>query len=618
MSHQIADDGVFRRHRGPVTSVVRIPGLQAALSCGYDGAVAYVDLDRRSFSLLGYHDHLVNQVTVNDDGTKAASSSSDYTISIWDIINHRRQRVLRGHSDDVEAFAFIDDATGVSVSRDSRIILWQLDTGAIIRVIEGHEKDVLSVAYDDGCIYTSGDDTTLRKWDAETGHLLHMWGPFDCETDTCAIDPANRRVVLGCDDGAIRVFDVDSGLPITEIKAHASGIKRVSVSPATGDVLSAAYDQRMLVWDSDTYSLKTTLNRQASAWERSFSWASDEMILGGTFDGTVLVWDAGSGECVDEIGRTNSGNSCLNDIAANSAGDFVTVADDGVVRRGRVTGREGQWTSEVHASSGRVLSNAVTMDPLSGLVISGTHDQKLQSYLDTGAGLENSAELPLNDGPVNCVRVANQPGYERQIFAACYSGAIVRADYAGQVLGRFTAHDGAAKALRLAPHVPVGVSCGADGSVNSWSFDGVMGSAFKGHTAIVNDLDLEPDGTRLVTVGRDFSLRIFSFEDGRLLDAIPVGHHSPKSVCFFDADTIIVGTYWGELIRVQPSTGSVRKRQLAANGISSLAKSGESVIAASYSGTVYVVRPGDLVTENTMETMTQRLEPSTLLAPAAP
>lgn len=615
MPHQAVDNGVFRRHRGPVTSVAQIPGTTAALSCGYDGAVAYVDLARRSLSLLGYHDHLVNHVTVNGVGTKAASSSSDYTILVWDIINRRRERVLRGHSDDVEAFAFIDDSTGVSVSRDSRIILWNLDTGEIIRIIEGHEKDVLSVSYHDGAIYTSGDDTTLRMWDVRSGQQLRMWGPFDCETDTCGIDPLHRRVVLGCDDGIIRIFNIDSGLRLAEIRAHESGIKRISISLTTGDILSAAYDQQMLVWSSDTHSVKTRLARQASAWERSFSWASDDTILGGTFDGTILVWDANSGECIDEIGSTGGGNSCLNDITANSAGEFVTVADDGVLRRGFVTRSQGRWTSAVHPPSGRVLSNAVTMDPASGLVFSGTHDQKLQGYLDNSSGLLHQTELPLNEGPVNCVRVADHPGYVGQVFAACYSGTIIRADPSGQVLGSFLAHDGAAKALRLHPHLPVGVSCSADSSVKSWSFEGAIRTAFSGHTAIVNDIDLEPDGTRLATVGRDFCLRIFSFEDGKLIDAIPVGHHSPKSVCFFDADTIIIGTYWGQLISVNPSSRKTRKRQVAPNGISALAKCGESVAAASYSGTVYLVCPGDLATENLIETMSQRLEPSALLAP---
>ena len=50
-------------------------------------------------------------------------------------------RVLRGHSDDVEDFAFVDDTTGASVSRDWRVLVWDLATGAITHeLLEGTKK----------------------------------------------------------------------------------------------------------------------------------------------------------------------------------------------------------------------------------------------------------------------------------------------------------------------------------------------------------------------------------------------------------------------------------------------------------------------------------------------
>ena len=258
----------FVRHRGPVTCVAGIPGRNAAVSSGYDGAVAYVDLDARRIELLGYHDHLVNRITVNRSGTIAASSSSDYTVALWDLRERRRVGTLLGHSDDVEDFAFVDLDTGVSVSRDWRVLVWNLETGAILRVLEGHEKDVLSVVSNNGQIFTSGDDMTLRMWDAESGQLLKLWGPFDNETDSCAIDPSHGRAVLGCDDGVIRVFEVGGAGMAEEIPAHRSGIKKVAVSPVSGDILSAAYDQKALVWDGGDFRQKVELERRATAWER--------------------------------------------------------------------------------------------------------------------------------------------------------------------------------------------------------------------------------------------------------------------------------------------------------------------------------------------------------------
>ena len=291
----INEEGSFDRHRGPVTCAAAVPGSDLVITSAYDGAVGLFDLGTGRVELLGYHDHLANRVTVDATGTRAASCSSDFNINIWDLPNRKLERVLRGHADDVEDFTFVDDHLGVSVSRDWRILVWNLDTGAIARVIEGHEKDVLSVVYDAGRIYTSGDDMTLRVWDLDTGRQIRMWGPFENETDSCAIDPIHRRAVLGDDDGFVRIFDIESGAPVAAIEAHSSGIKKVATCPRSGDILSAAYDQKLEIWDAETLERKTTLESLSTKWERSINWSPDgRQLLAGTFDGTLVAWDAAS------------------------------------------------------------------------------------------------------------------------------------------------------------------------------------------------------------------------------------------------------------------------------------------------------------------------------------
>ncbi|HVR09556.1 MAG TPA: hypothetical protein VMW75_16040, partial [Thermoanaerobaculia bacterium] len=183
----------FLRHRGPVTGVAQLAGSNLTVTSGYDGAVGIFDLRTHAVDLLGYHQHLVNRVVADPAGRRVASCSSDYTIGLWDPAGRRLERTLKGHSDDVEDFVFAGESTGVSASRDRRILVWDLDTGAVRLVLEGHEKDVLSLAYHDGRIYSAGDDMTLRVWDLASGRLLTTWGPFDTETDTCAIDPLSGR-----------------------------------------------------------------------------------------------------------------------------------------------------------------------------------------------------------------------------------------------------------------------------------------------------------------------------------------------------------------------------------------------------------------------------------------
>ena len=604
----------FIRHRGPVTCVSGIPNCNAAVTSGYDGAVGYADLSMGTVELMGYHDHLVNKITVNRAGTKAASSSSDYTIYIWDLASRKPERILKGHSDDVEDFVFANDRYGVSVSRDWRILVWDLHTGSIVRIIEGHEKDVLSVDVANDRIYTSGDDMTLRVWDLASGELIRKWGPFQDETDSLAIDAERGRAVLGCDDGVVRIFNIESGDSIAEIEAHSSGIKKVAVSPVTGDILSAAYDQRILVWDAGDMSLKLTLEPRATIWERSFNWSPDgKQILAGTFDGTVLVWDAGSGTCLGEVGDRGRGNACFNDVGSSDGGAVLAVSDDGLLHLGRLTANEADWISETEPGSGRTLSNAVTVDAEYAMAVSGAHNQKLHLFDFDGQSLGAEIDVQLGEGPVNSIRISHHSGYERECFVACYSGAIVRVSRKGEIRGHIRVHDGAVKALSLHPGKQTGVSCSADGALLAWDFEGTLLKRFPGHMAIVDDVDIDPEGKLIASVSRDFTLKIYQLEDGSLAGSYSLGHRSPKAVCFLDKDTVIVSNYWGSLLRFDLKSGAMTSHKIAKNGISALSRSGEYLVASSYDGALYLVDPSSLETVNTLRNMVQRLKPSALI-----
>lgn len=607
-------EDTFLRHRGPVTCVSGIPNRNAAVTSGYDGAVGYADLGAGTVELMGYHDHLANKITVNRTGTKAASSSSDYTIYIWDLATKQIERILRGHSDDVEDFVFVDDQYGVSVSRDWRILVWNLLTGAVVRIIEGHEKDVLSVDVANGRIYTSGDDMTLRVWDLASGELIRKWGPFEDETDSCAIDTIHNRAILGCDDGVVRVFDIETGERIAEIEAHSSGIKKVAVSPVTGDILSAAYDQRILVWDAGDMSLKLTLEPRATIWERSFNWSPDgSRILAGTFDGTVLVWDSATGQCLGEVGECGQGNACFNDVGSTDDGDVLTVSDDGLLRLGRLTPELATWVAEIEPGSGCMLANAVTIDAEYAMAVSGTHNQRLHLFEFTGQTLDKEIEVLIGEGPINCVRVSHHSGHEKESFVACYSGAIARVGRQGDIRGYIRVHDGAVKALRLHPSEKIGVSCSADGALLAWDFEGNLLKRFPGHLAIVDDVDIDPGGSLIASVSRDFTMKVYRLDDGRLVGSYSLGHRSPKAVCFLDEDTVIVTNYWGALLRFDLSSGDVLTRSIAKNGISALSRSGDYLVAASYDGALYLVDPSNLEPVNTIRSMTQRLEASALI-----
>jgi WD40 repeat protein len=417
----------------------------------------------------------------------------------------------------------------------------------------------------------------------------------------------NKRAILGCDDGCIRIFDIESGAELKTINAHKSAIKKVAVSSKTGDILSAAYDQQIIIWDAHTFELKVQLEEQRSKWERSFSWTPDGTgILAGTFDGTVLHWDAKDGKLLNEVGE-KGGNDCLNDVSADSNGAIATVNDAGFIRLGEVQTDASRWYSKTAPAAGRMLMNAVTMDAQLNVVVAGAHNMQLHIYDKVGHELMNEITVDLNEGPVNCIRISHIPGHEA-IFVACYSGAIVKLSREGEILTKFHVHENAVKALRIHPTEAIGVSCSADGVLVSWDLDGNLLREYKGHMAIIDDVDLDPTGAYIASTGRDFTMKVFNLKSGEMVHSVSLGRRSPKGICFYDADTVIVTNYWGELIRITLSTEESLTKQIARNGISAIDRCGENVVAVSYCGAAILVNPADLTTINTLRAMTQRVD----------
>ena len=189
--------------------------------------------------------------------------------------------------------------------------------------------------------------------------------------------------------------------------------------------------------------------------------------------------------------------------------------------------------------------NAVTLDERSNMVVCGAHDHTLTLFDRTNGSLTNERTVQLASGPINSVRVAHHRGFEGVSFVATYSGAIVRVARDGTLLGKFRVHENAVKALRLHPSESLGVSCSADGILVSWDLDGKLLQQFLGHTAIIDDVDIDPSGRQIASTGGDFTLKVYGQDSARLLHSVSLGRRSPKGICFLDEQTVIVSNYWG-------------------------------------------------------------------------
>ena len=131
------------------------------------------------------------------------------SVSIFNVETGEVQCTVKGHSKDNEECTCKHDAgvfgNGYEANPDCPV--------------SGHSHWVLSVAWSpDGTKLASGsDDDTVRIWEVATGKELSQ---LSCDPSVRSIDWHDNRIVAGCYDGTIKVFDAQSGDRLSTVTGH--------------------------------------------------------------------------------------------------------------------------------------------------------------------------------------------------------------------------------------------------------------------------------------------------------------------------------------------------------------------------------------------------------------
>jgi WD40 repeat protein len=63
-----------------------------------------------------------------------------------------------------------------------------------------------------------------------------------------AFSPDGRRIVSGCDDKTLKVWDAESGQETLTLKGHTDGVNSVVFSPDGRHIVSGSWDNTLKVW----------------------------------------------------------------------------------------------------------------------------------------------------------------------------------------------------------------------------------------------------------------------------------------------------------------------------------------------------------------------------------
>ncbi len=152
---------------------------------------------------------------------------------------------------DIQAVLFLDEDT-LAVASGTRIAIVRVSDAVVLREMR-HPTGTLGqlcLAPDGRRLLATGTGRTPHIWDWRTGELLVRLRSHPERVQGCGFSPDGTRIVTGCRDGVLRIFDGSSGDEIGRWVGHRGRTWDVVWEPS-GAILSAGSDGTLRRWDPD-------------------------------------------------------------------------------------------------------------------------------------------------------------------------------------------------------------------------------------------------------------------------------------------------------------------------------------------------------------------------------
>ncbi|CAM9339454.1 unnamed protein product [Scytosiphon promiscuus] len=140
-----------------------------------------------------------------------ASGGLDGYVNIFDVEQKKLDQKLEGHAMPIRSLCFSSDGSLLfTASDDMRVNVYDVKNTSLVASFTGHTSWVLSVdCCSDGRHFaTGGSDQTVKIWDMAAKECVHTFdSAHNNQVWSVAYSPAGDKLVSGCDDGVLQVFE---------------------------------------------------------------------------------------------------------------------------------------------------------------------------------------------------------------------------------------------------------------------------------------------------------------------------------------------------------------------------------------------------------------------------
>jgi WD40 repeat protein len=471
----------YTEHRNPVTAAAYRPGFGEVATGGGDHVIRLWDpATGKTNQTLNSHGGVITSLTYSPDGKFLYTASADRTVKAWNLSEKKAVYTLDQHRSVVTSVAVnLDGSLLATGGADNTIRIWKTGDGKPVRTLIGHNGAVTGLTFSPGgqLLASVGADGVCKIWDPGTRNdALRTLTGHNGQLMAVTFSPNHKYIATAGADEVIRVWNLANGQELRALKGHTDWVTSLAYLSDGESLLSASVDGSVRLWEESKAAEVLTYGHRQPVHYLAMSPKGDR-VASASDDGQIILWDPATGNDVATLRGHLSGVTA---IAFSSDGKLLVSGDEEKTLKlwDVPAGRE---LASIQTTAGSLLSMAFLGGDRGLAVGLGGADIGLWKY---DAEKRTLVEPFPNDKSKN----------------------------------KFLAVDSAPKSISFGrDRLVLGSYDGSARVCDIKGFQNENGPRLNCYTNAVEELCLNPDGTKLVTVNGDSQFKLWDVTANKTL-----------------------------------------------------------------------------------------------------